>query len=157
MYLFSVVLVCWFVCLSVRCPANYLRACLTTMFLSYVPNAFVKKYFLSRTLESFSKSGENLPIRWPDCVHVQSLCHSRRPSIVHVPPSQRSYCVLQRYPAILPSSSTTFSRPSSVHVQSSAFLYRPSSVRLTTTSQGWKGGKHFLWIVDRRRTTDDGR
>ena len=71
------------------------------------------------------------------CRGLQSFHLSRRPSSVHVAPSQRSYCVLQRSPAFLPSFLPTFVRPSAVHVglQSSALLYRPSSVRLTTTSQ----------------------
>ena len=66
------------------------------------------------------------PLTW--FCHVQSFHRSRRPSTAHIEPSQRSYCVLQRSPAIVPPLLTTFIRPSSV--QSSASLYRPSSVHL---------------------------
>ena len=45
--------------------------CLTTTFLSNVSTAFLKNYILSRTLGNVSKSCENLPIRWADCVHIQ--------------------------------------------------------------------------------------
>ena len=92
-------------------------------------NTKQRKYEYS---EQGLKSCENLSIRWPDCVHVglQSFSRSGRPSTAHVPPSQRSYCVLQCSPAIdcHRPRRLVLSRSSSVHVQSSAFLYRTSGV-----------------------------
>ena len=92
----------------------------------------MKKYFLSRTLDNVSKNYENLPIRWPDCVHVQSFRRSRCPSTVHDRPVNVLTELSCHYVTVL----DDLQPPSSVHVQYSAFFYRPSSVRLTSGDVG---------------------
>ena len=73
-----------------------------------------------------------------------SFHRSWRPSTVHVPPSQRSYCVLECSPVILPPCLSTFIRLSSVWPCTvlCALLYRPS------LSEGqWTLAENGTWTV----------
>ena len=67
-----------------------------------------KKYLLSRTfMENVSKNCKNLPIRWPDCVHVQSFYRSC---------TAQTKLRATHYPGPGPADWTT-SPPSILHVQ----------------------------------------